>query len=301
MKRPTVMSLRALAKPTVVAVASALASVVVACKPQATDAGSQVQSLDNFAREDGAALSPNRCGPELSAATYASLNQATQRKLKRIEAPTAELERAAASALAAVPPSLQTMFYASEDNRILVTAESQSLCADAALTEAERHFAAESRPGGAVAQPTSCWRLAGGRLEVIVPADEAKVRHELVQIFAYVYTQLVVDRFGADVVDPEARSQLIAVRARFHAQADLLAQAFLDDVRATKAGPSLARFAESAPRDFKNFVVAALIDSDFCGSKPRAKAAAQFPQTWTAYTVGPAAMKKDLGAAWDER
>lgn len=269
-------------------------AAAVACKPP-KQAASNVESLDNFTA--GTMQTRHQCGVAVSAATVAALPADQRAKFDRIEAPTAALRLTAAGALAAVPLPLQTFFFAHQDNRLVVATDAAHRCASAGLSVAEQVFAGESNP-----VVESCWRLVNGHLEIVLPADPAKIAHGLVRVFAYVYTELVVNGLGKGLTNPELVPNLQGLRARYVSQAAALTQAFLDEPRMPdRARVRLTAFSAAAGEKFQNFVVAEAIDSFYCSKATRQTFQAQFPQTWDVFTIGPSAMQKDFGAAVDQR
>lgn len=273
--------------------ASALA-LSTACKPKA--AVTETKSLDNFARESGASVVQNSCGINMTVERYAALVEKDKRKLERIEAPTDELKRQAAGALAAVPKSLQSMFFASK-GRILVVADADKHCRDAELSAAERKFASESDGGY-----KGCWQVRNRRLEIVLDADSEAIHHAMVRTFTYAYTQFFVDRLSQIDIPAEISQEAQTGIDRLKRQREALASAFLADVaaRKLKSAASLKRFAGEDRGSFENFTLAEAVDSYYCSAATRQRFERDFPQTHVAFTRGPLALSTDFGSPYHE-
>ena len=112
-----------------------LAMITVGCKDSGSEpVDSSVKTLDNYARGEGTALTINECGVRMTATRFQNLSARDKRRVARIVAPTADLQRTAAGALAAVPKPLQTMFYAA-DGRIRIVKNPAAYCSAAGMSD----------------------------------------------------------------------------------------------------------------------------------------------------------------------
>ncbi len=264
-----------------------------ACKPSG-GGDSQVQSLDNFTRADGAEVKQNSCGFKITETSFKKLSAKDQKALDYIDAPSRDLALDALGAMAAVPRPLLSLFF-KLDGRVRVVSDTKAACADAKLSPAERKFAGEG-----TGELDGCWNASGKHFEIIVKADHAAIHHAMVRIFGYVYTQYV-PTFDFSKLGAADQAQAKATLANLKKQKQAIGDALLADL-AKKGGAVSARFAQfsAASEDqYEDFSVAEAIDSRYCSKAVRKVFEKDFPRTFAAFT-GPQSLESDLGAAFYE-
>jgi hypothetical protein len=273
-----------------ISLVGSLVSSLVACKPGPD--GSEVQSLDNMTRDDGAALTQNHCGIEMTEKRVESLSSRDRAKLRRIVAPTESLKYAAAGALSAVPKPIQSVFFAA-DGILRVVKNPETLCSTAGLSAAELKFAGEAQEN-----VEGCWRLGQGKLEIIIKADEDAIKHGLVRLMGYAYTQFFAERVANLASAPsDIQKSIVNGTKRFRMQREELGTALLGDLELRKAS-TRARFESFAKSDrdsYEDFVFAESIDSYYCSPQSRATMKKNFPATYRVFTQGPLNLLKDFG------
>lgn len=265
-------------------------TVLAACKPAASD--SEVQSLDNFTRADGAAVKPNDCGYRVTETAFQKLSANDKKAMDHVDAPTRALALDAYGALAAVPRPMLSLFF-KLDGKVRVVEDVKKACDEVKLSASERKFAGEG-----TADLDGCWNAAKDRLEIILKADHSSIQHATVRIFGYVYTQYLPT---LDLSRLKAAEQAEAkkVLANLTKQKQAVGDALLADV-AKKGGQASARFAQfSASPEYDDFAVAEAIDSYYCSKKSRKTFEDDFKKTFEAFT-GAASIQSDLGPAYYE-
>lgn len=249
----------------------------LACRPKTfggpttQDGGSQVASLDNMARAEGAEVVINRCGLELAEA----LPEWTTLLKDQVVAPDEHLRQVALATLAAAPKRFIANVFG-PGGRMLVTAEARRLC-EKSLFDDER-IAAGNDP-----RPRACWKEASeGVVDLIVDADELLVRHATVRLLSYAN----VDYYAARVYPNPAASnamtpeQFAQAKAAFEAGLTKLAGTFLKETEGRQAYPRLAAFAAASPVRFRSYVYAEAIDSYFCSETAKGNFLRAFPLSY---------------------
>jgi hypothetical protein len=249
----------------------------LACRPKtfggptAQDAGSQVASLDNMARDDGAAAEINRCGLELTD----TLPEWAHELSNQVVAPDDRLRQVALATLAAAPKRFIANVFG-PGGRLLVTGEARRLC-EGSLFDDER-IAAGKDP-----RPRACWKEAAkGVLDLIVDADERLIRHGTVRLLSYAN----VDYYAARVAPNPAASnamtpeQFAQAKAAFEAGLTKLATTFLKETEGRQAYPRLAAFAAASPQRFRSYVYAEAVDSYFCSETAKGNFHRAFPLSY---------------------
>lgn len=262
-------------------VASIVLLAAVSCKPPygSTDSSS-AKSLDNFAKDDNATGVANRCGRDVTAAST-DLSAAVRQALALVDAPTPALKDAAASALTAVPERLMAPFL-NAGGKIRIGDGAEADCAGTALAAAERELAG-SKPVRA------CWRQpeGGGAPEILIAGDEAVVRHSLLRLFAYVYSDFFVKKIAEpNAPAPFNNAEWRAAALGFQERRGALAAALLADLSqaGAQAYTRLKAFSDRDATRFGNFVLAEAVDSYYCTATARDIFYNRFRGTWKLFT-----------------
>jgi hypothetical protein len=254
---------------------------LTSCKPNAGDVASETKTLDNFARSEGQQAKPSTCGINLSKEQFSRLSETTQKKLrKRIDAPSEELFFETAGALASVPKIMQTILFFA-NGQIKVVENPAASCKDT-LTQAEIEFAGEGAKSIDV-----CWKdsKSKDRVDIYIKADKRVIRHSLVRIFAYLYTQFFVKRISENPdVASDITDNIKDLINRFRTQRRELAKSFMADTKAPKRLQALAQKDGTA---FENYVFAEAIDSFYCSKKTYDAFKANFDKTFKSFTKSP--------------
>lgn len=258
--------------------------------------GSAAKSIGNAVRTDGAALTTNNCGYAMDAASFASLTVSDKRKLLRITAASDVEKYEATGALLAAPKALHTMFFAA-DGELIITNDLAGACGNAALSSAETRFATEG-----TGESVGCWDTSGQRL--VVAIKPSAVRHGLVRLFGYIYTQFFVKKLGkSENLPEEYKKEITQGLARYGEQRDAVWTALLKDLATVNpaAKTRLTEAAESDAEGVKNTILGDVIDSRYCSSATDSELETKFPHTYCAFVASSKAMGKDLGEPFHKR
>jgi hypothetical protein len=252
------------------------ASLLVGCKPKSAEE-STTKTLDNFSRDDSDAVSSNAC--------VGSKKKQTPRKITFegvADSKKSKLRNAVNTAYSAVPWRLHQWVLASKGS-VVVSNKSSKICGKS-LTKTESNFVKEAGE-----HPESCWQLSGKNIKLVLPDDEKAIRHNLVRLAGYVYTQALYDAV-------KGKPKLKSVASRYKDTSRRLAKAFWKDLKSQKKNPkNLAKLKEESISDFRNFVVAEAIDSYYCNKSTYKDFRQNFPETFDVFTRGVSSIASDLG------
>jgi hypothetical protein len=265
--------------------ALALLILPLGCKPKASAPASQTQSLDDLARAVGTPTAQDQCGVPVDSTLLSSLAPADQDKLRRhVVASSGTHVADLIAAFFAVPKPLQTLFFGAEGQLQLVPALPASCTAN--MSSAAKAFASEA--GG---PPGACWLVENHRLQVLVVDDPVVIRHSLVRVFGYLYSQFLAAGLSSN-------KAALAGLTRLEDQEKSLSAAFLSDLKSSGNSQleAMTGLETSHPRSFGDAVVAEAIDSYYCSGATRTSMETKFPATYAAFTQGSLALQGDLGA-----
>lgn len=288
-----------------------LAAAGVGCK-QRHDA-SEVQSLDNFARGSGAALSQNSChggydliedlfSPDLDMVNiHEAPGQTLDAMQTRVE-----------SALRAVPTEVQVAFFG-VGGIVEVTPEAHNICAQKLDDDAKKRL---SEGGDRI---KGCWKYqtdqiedengtkeADPRVVIYIDTDAGSIEHALVRTFGYVLSQVLV-KLDKDGDQPRVRT--VQSDPKFEEAKEKITLAFLKDVGASNGRYDLKRHARllgtdvvsadqlarstgwqqlktqrpDAARAFADYVFAETFDSFYCSTQTKDVLTRDFRQTGTEF------------------
>lgn len=260
-----------------IAAISALLIAFTGCKQQ--DPDSSIQSLDNFAKEDSAKLTVNKCGINYTGKEkLSSYVSSIRSNIQGAEA----YRNAAIGVLEAVPQNLMATFFGLGGS-VVISKNSASICGNAQMSAAEREFAGES---GAV---PACWTqpAPGNAPQIVLPEDINVIRHSLVRLFAYTFTEAFVATIQNASSGSLATKQAKDAAAGFVAEREKIATAFLADLKGMDRPQVYERLAAFNAEDkvrFGNYVYAEAVDSYYCSSKTRATFSKNFAKTWARFT-----------------
>jgi hypothetical protein len=254
---------------------------------------SAAKTLDNFTSSEGAELTASDCGLVMTEARFAKLSVRDKRKIESVIAPTEALKRQVAGALVAVPRPLQKIFFAAK-GKIRVSSDSARLCRQANLSESEREYAGEN-----TGEVTSCWKNTG-TLEIILKDDPQEIQHNLLRMFAFLYTEFVTEKFKQTKnLSPSAQKIVTSGLARLAQQKKMITDALLLDLKA-RHSPEFERMNDLAKNNrpaFENFAVAESLDSYYCSGKTHDSFKNNFSKTYQFFNANPS-LSHDLGKAW---
>ena len=260
-----------------------LAGGATGCKPKA-DQASDVRSLDNFTRRDGADVTSNICGPPATDASKLKSSKVYESRNKMIFAPGPVKDEILAT-LAAVPDPIQAAFFG-VGGSIQAAPDIKSKCIFGKSSEKE--FAGEN-----LSELTSCWRKKsdGTPPVIFVVSRPDAIRHGLVRSFSYIYTQLFVDsaaKLNESLPAGEKKKVLSAALKRFDSQKKFLVEGLLSD--AAGLGKDVVGCLQSQrlknQDQFADFVMAESLDSFYCSRESNAKMQKRFKNTFKAMTRG---------------
>lgn len=242
------------------------------CKPSAK---STTKSLDNFTRETGASVSMNQCGIEhkgkKAAPEVASL-------LGEVKA-SAELKEVAGEVLTAAPAVLRDFYFKGLKGTVVVSSNASEVCQTVGLSKSEREFGAkeESIP--------SCWKMnkKTKRPEIHIMDSEIQVRHSLIRLLSYVFTDFMTVRNFDDKNPAFDKKALDAFRGTLTQVGDALIKD-LKEAKKEKVLTRLKKFKDADQRRFENFAYAETLDSYYCSKEARDKFEDRFVSTWKVFT-----------------
>jgi len=267
---------------TTATVLTAASLTLVMCRAPETT-GSSTKSLDNFAKAgSGQSETINSCGIDYDGKQ--TLPPQVQGVLDRIhvDASYESSRRAVIGALVAVPKSLAAPFFLS-GGTIEVRPDAGTICHQTPFSAAERQIA------DTAADVPACWQQpqAGKAPHIFVTPDPAVIRHSMVRLFGYFYTEYFVAR----ILAPAAPAPFNAVSWKTAAQSfnttrGQLADAFLSDLQTKNhdAYTRLAKFRSSDATHFDNYVFAEALDSYYCSKDTRSKFQSMFQKAWNVFT-----------------
>ncbi len=238
---------------------------VSACKQKAPTSA-EVKSLDNFAKGDGEDITVNRCGITYNG-SLSSLPESVRQYSERVNTRSQALKDETLATLTSVPQTLLDIFY-NLGGSIEVSNSAVSQCQNGSLADSEVDFIGNS---GAV---QVCWKqVESGEPPVILIAENAElIRHSLVRLFGYMFTDFIVARLASDQApekfkDPEWTEAIAA----FVDMRRSLAQAFLSDLKVVDqpAFTRLSSFNDADAVKFENYVFAEALDSYYCSDETR--------------------------------
>ena len=195
------------------------------CKPTVEESSS-LNSLDNFSRSKNQSLTVNQCGIKMDQQKYKTLGTKDKKKLNRIITDNMNLKMVTASALAAVPKSMQAVFF-SANGKIRLVNTPKNYCSYGGLSSAERVFISENQGQ----QMTFCWTLENNNLEIIMQADASVIQHGLVRIFSYVYTQFFNEAILALASKNSSATGMANSVRKLEFKKSSLGRAFMQDLR----------------------------------------------------------------------
>jgi hypothetical protein len=266
-----------------------VATGLAACRPPRQDSASQTQSLDNFAA--GKTVTVNSCGydfrgdQDAPAVTWSLNGQGDTLDLRsRFDGQCSKdhwndpVCRAAFGVLAAVPAQLAAPFFLGFGGRITVGGEAP--CQRPELTAAEKDYASAD-----IAGQTYWCESAGEPAHLYLPADETVIRHSLLRLYAYFYTERFAPTVGELANGGPINSALGQAAAQaFTTMRDGLADKVIEDVgEATEAGQRLAKFRTADHERYANYAFAEMVDSRYCSAQSNAIFQAKFKATYAGF------------------
>lgn len=256
-----------------------LAMLIGGCKPQPDSGASETKTLDNFAKTDDSKLVVNKCGIEYTGKEKLSAH--IEAIKDRVQGESA-YKNVALGVLEAVPENMMSTFFGLK-GKILISAKAASLCQSTTFSQAEKEMAGA---GGAV---QACWRqpAPGQPPEIVLPENKEVIRHSLLRLFAYTFTEAFVDTIKNSTSGSLATPEAKAAAAGFIAERGKIASAFLKDLKKLKRPSVYEKLSAFNARDaekFGNFVYAEAIDSYYCSVEARATFQKSFKSTWKRFT-----------------
>lgn len=251
----------------------------LACRPPA-NSNSTTRSLDNFAKTPEQKLTLNSCGPSYDGKQ--TLPAHVEALKSAVDAPDDVMRNAVLGVLVVVPKPILAPFFLS-GGRVLVSKDAPQICRATPFSPEEKELAGQ---GGA---PMTCWQQAqpGQPPRLVVAPNVVLIRHSLLRLFAYTYTEFFVARIASPKApEPFNKPEWRSAVQGFERSRDKLAVAFLADLNAQRS-PSqalLAKFYTADAVRFGNYVFAEALDSYFCSAKARTTFATDFKEAWQVFT-----------------
>jgi hypothetical protein len=262
-----------------VAIPVSLMVVAGGCKPKDGGSASETKTLDNFAKKDGDQLVVNKCGIEYTGKESLSTHVDEVKDLVQGET---EFKNVALGVMEAVPKSMMSTFFGLK-GKILISSKAEKLCRTTNFSQAEKDMAGKD---GAV---QTCWRQSapGQPPEIVLPENKEVIRHSLLRLFAYAFTEAFVgtikDATSGSLATPEAK----AAAEGFIAERGKIAKAFLKDLKKMKRPEVYQKLSDFNAKDsekFGNFVYSEAVDSYYCSVEARASFKKSFRATWKRFT-----------------
>lgn len=270
-------------------------SVILSHCNQNSDQATEVSSLDNFT----GSRNLNTCGP-----TSGNLDTIIQRNAFMIEAPSQSLTSELAAGIQAIPlplrviltdDSVKTRFVASN-------AAVKTYCASSFSSPQEQNWFEDFN-----GQITSCFVKENGKpLKLYFLEDKNVIRHQIVRLSTYVYTQLIQPQMmdaASKSPNQSQRSELVNIFAQQSAQRKALGDVFLDELFQSgnqQAYQRINQLAKADPEAFEHYMFAETIDSYHCSSKSKETFQRMFPKTYQQFVTGPNSLRNETGLAWHE-
>lgn len=252
---------------------------LIACAPVRKNT-STTQSLDNLAATGKKGYTTNYCGASYK--TESSVPKSVRVHANRITALDSDLRLAALNALAHVPAALAQPFF-DQGGTIELLPNSVETCRVSPLTAKERTYIKE-----ASALVDSCWISSDKTKKpvIVLPADDKKIRHNLLRILVYFYNEYLVARLDAASVKKAKYEDVRLAISGYKKDKMNLMEAFLEDaaVYNLNASKKLWDLRAAGESRFANIVLAEAIDSYYCSATTADKFAKHFSQTWKAFT-----------------
>lgn len=223
--------------------------------------GSQVESLDNFARKDDAGIH-NQCMGSYALSSTVRLYS---------DADDANVLQNLAKAATAIPPRLQKIFFEVDSGAVMATSSYSRDC-ETHLRNApmsERRYLSEGKGkiSGCVDKRDDV-KVATIRIAPTAAAAE----HELVRMFGLLYAQVYGPRTFSNW-----RNATEALTTRF-------LRDIADNPRLSIEPYEGMLNSEAGYRRFVDFVFAEAFDSYYCSSQTRMRFASQFPRTYQSFS-----------------
>ncbi len=241
------------------------------------EAGSTVASLDNFATGSSQSETTNSCGSSYDGS--GTLPAHVEALRSYVSAPNDDSRNAVLGVLTVVPKPLMAPFFLN-GGKIVISDKAKTICKADSLSPQERALL-----GGNTA--AACWHqpVAGKAPQIVISNDPVVIRHSLLRLFGYVYTEFFADRASQSAqlqADPAWKAALdgfVAVRTG-------LAAAFVSDLQASGNGvPAHIKAIQNASESrFENFVFAEALDSYYCSSAAKKTFASGFKKTYSVFT-----------------
>lgn len=252
---------------------STIIVMVFACAPVKNQT-SVTRSLDNLAAT-GAGYTPNDCGARFS--SIDSLPIRTKKHVNRIRTWDKNLQLAALNALHNVPVAISKPFF-DQGGTFELLPNSTETCKTSKLTTKERTYLKE-----ADAEVDSCWMQPNPNKApiIVLPANAAKVRHNLLRVMVYFYNEYVIDRLSTSVLNKKQYQDVREAIAAFKVQKKDLMESFMDDASVYNFNASKKLWSLRSDNEdrFANMVLAEAIDSYYCSADTSAKFWKHFKST----------------------
>jgi hypothetical protein len=243
------------------------------CKQDAEEGESTTKSLDNFAKQDGEALTVNTCGSVYTGKeTLPDFVQDVRSSVKGAD----EYRNVALGVMTAVPERLLGSFFGL-NGKVIITAKAESICQRVKFAGGEKDLLGSKKV-------SSCWHqpALGQPPEIILPENKEQIKHSLLRLFAYTFTEGLVAATASSSDDDRKNPA-----KNFIDERDKLSRSFLYDLRdldKREAFLRLDKFRKADPNAYANYFFAEAIDSYYCSDESRAKFQETFRKTWKRFT-----------------
>ena len=243
------------------------------CKQDGAEGPSTTKSLDNFSKESNESLTTNTCGIAYTGKeNLPDYVQDVRTSVKGAD----EYRNVALGVMTAVPEKLLGSFFGLK-GKVIISSKAESICSRVKFAGAEKDLKGTEKI-------SSCWHqpAPGQPPEIVLPENKEQIRHSLLRLFAYAFTEGLVE---ATASSSEANRQVPA--QNFSDERDKLSRSFLYDLKdldKKDAFLRLNKFRKADPKAYANYFFAEAIDSYYCSDESRAKFQETFKKTWKRFT-----------------
>lgn len=222
-----------------------LSIIVLSAASGCHSKSSEVRTVDNFAHEG--ATTPNSCGWDLKDKRMPQLRQYFSPIASRIVTKDATLRDVTYAVLAHTPRGIRISFFAIPGTTIELVSDVPKYCvapggktSDGSAIEVsaeQQRFLQQMQKSGEINNLPGCWQTSTTKPpRVIIKADQKVIRHHLLRILAFVYTELLRKRVYDAVpqwfakAPKELREFMNDMRTKQDYQRQQLATAFFKDI-----------------------------------------------------------------------
>ena len=173
---------------------------VLAVNFSCTKKDSAIRTVDNFGKTDG--ITTNSCGIALDDSRMSKFREYFKPIEKRIVTENSKLRDVTMSVLAVAPKAIRISFFAIPGTTIELVDDVKKHCVDQdkqnsadkviQVSPIQKRFLQQMQKSGTISTLPGCWQTrATKKPRIVIGADEVIIRHHLLRIMAFVYTELL--------------------------------------------------------------------------------------------------------------